>query len=739
MQKKYFLALLAISFYCFNSISQTAAFLTNEEKAYMYHIVMKSPTLTRNMEYIFHYKGNKNEKDSTDYLYVENQIIKEPHLLEIDFSEFKTLSSGVVAELSVKMALWTLYNQLKKGITINNPEFYDPIFQDFLDSLAVRTPQGFLLSKKEKDVFPPSHFDLLNPNLTYNKRKEMIHEINGMEITEEKELMDAIHETIKEYTERKSKDVYRMLGMNDEIQNNYLLAAGDGSGTSGLLGEIESENVDEKGTPKGIGLFTYETEILEADHQQALYPKKEPKKEVFTLGNNKQTNIHLSIWGFNYSTQTTVVVTKGLNTYLLYGSKHTGELSPDPSYNNDEKTYKNHLKKLETEMIPEWQAEVFGEEGLEEKVKQLKSDKEQLLLDIHKNEYEESNLRIMRQKKNQKRIKRLGDILDAQHKRLSAINKEIEEAEEEFKIGKHKLDDMKYRLRVMKENLGEYEQKYWKIDHLKYQFQDGTIFNLKTQDLIFEKSDSVEDVMIQLLAVGSNPMSYYADEVQLNIAVSEKNKEEVPIEDVQLFLQDAFKPDRFKLNELKFSEEADYLFTKMIKYCIDEQVGLEIELFGNGIGEKKGNEVTATEKQKEAELKEYPGQTDEEKEQAKQSAEFKDLRYTHGHLYFTKRKLKISIQSFTDPVKSNVLNRSNNLSSFSKQHPELTGNEVLSALRTFAVYEQLLKKMTKISDEHLKKDIEKRDKYRKYFQHKLEHNPVKIGDFRLEYDIYQKG
>lgn len=723
-----------------NIFSQTAAFLTNEEKAYMYHIVMKSPTLNRNMEYIFNYKGSINEKDSTDFLFIEKQIINEPHLLEIDFSEFKTQSSGVMAELSVKMALWTLYNQLKKGIKETDPELYDPIFKDFIDSLVKRVPTGFLVNKKGKDIFPPNKFDLLNPNLTYNKRKELIDKINGLEISEEKGLIDAIHLTIKEYTERKSKDIYKMLGMDDEIKSNFLLAAGDGSGTAGLLGEVESGNVDDKGTPKGIGLFTYETEILSSDKKEELYPKKEPKEIVYTIGKNKRTNMHLSMWGFNYKTQTTVAITKGLKTYLFYGSKYTGELSPDPRFNNNEKTYKNHLKKLETEMIPEWEAEVYGEKGLEEKLKQLKIDKDELLLAIQKNEYEESNLRVLRQKKNQKKIKQLGNTLDRQHKELGKLNNEIIEAEEEFKVGKKKLDEMKYRLAEMKENLGEYEQKYWKVDHLKYQFQDGTIFNLKTQDLIFEKSDSIEEINIKLLAIGSNPMSYYADEVQLNVGVTEKNIEQVPVEHVELYLQDGFKPDRFRLNELRFGKEADYIFSKMIKHIIDEQVSLDFDLYGMGIGKKnKDGDVVSAEKQNEVELKSYPGETNEEKEKTKESLEFKDLRFTFGSLKFSQKDLVITLKSFTDPVKSNVLKRSNNLTSFSNQHPKLTGNQMLSALRTFAVYEQLIKKMTKISDQHLKNDKEKRDKYRKYFKHKLEHIPVKIGDFRLEYDIYKKG
>ncbi len=752
MIKKYFLFLLT-GIFSFNITSQTSAFLTNEEKAYMYHIVMKSPTLNRNLEYIFNYTGTYNTKDPDDYLYVEKEIINEPSLLSIELSEFQHQSNGIAAELAVKMALWTLYNELKKGVEEKNNEAISPIYQDFLDSLKVRVPKRLIQEKTsiskglakedgkkvksislDKDVIK-----LLNPNLTYNLRKELIMKINGLDVSEERQLMDAIHETIKEYTERKSKDIFKMLGMKDDLQTNFLLAAGDGSGTAGLLGEKETDNVDDKGKPKGVGLFTYKTSILSSDNREELYPKKEPKETLLTIGKGEKTNLHLSMWGFNYSTQTAVVITKGEKTYLLYGSKHTGELSPDPAFNNKEKTYKNHIIELETVMIPEWEKEVFGEKGLEEKLKQYKIDKDELLLNIQKNEYEVSNLRIQRQKKNQKKIKRLGGTLTKQHERLSALNKKIEESEEEFEIGKTKLDEMKFRLRVMKENLGEYEQKFKQQDHLSYRFEDGTIFNLKTQDLIFEADNEPQEVYLQLLAIGSNPMSFYADEVQLNIAVSKINSSFTPVEHVELYLVDAFKPDRFRLDSLAFKKEADYLFTKMIQYVIDEDISLTFNLEGKGIGEKRATGIYPVNNVLESELKEYPGNTTLEKDSIKNTPQFKELRVTEGHIHFTKKDLTFDLASYTDPVKSNVFSRSSSLTSFNKQHPEINANHVLSGLRTYAVYEKLIQKMIKVSNLHLKNDKEKKEKYKKYFIHKLENTHVNVDNYRLSYDIYKKG
>lgn len=738
MVKKYLLFIL-ITLLALTGFAQNEQFLTNQEKAYMYHIVMKSPALNRNMEYIFDYSGPKNDKDSLDYVFIEEQILKEPTYLSIDFEEFKSQSSGVIAELAVKMALWTLYKELKIGVNTKLKEDYPVIFQDFLDSLTVRVPKGLLVTNRDKkDVFPKRLFKLLNPNLTYNKRKELIGKVSGLTAEEEKQLMDGIHETIKEYTDKKSKDVYRMLGMINAIEANFLLAAGDGSGTAGLLGEKEKDNVDEKGVPIGVGLFTYKTKIETEGKKQVLYPLKEPKEVLQSFGKGIETNIHLSMWGFNYTTQTTVAVTKGDNTYLLYGSKYTGELSPDPAFNNNEKTYKNHLVKLKTVEIPEWELEVFGEKGLEEKIKQLKIDKDALLLAIKKNEYKVSMYRLD-QKKNNRKIKKLGGILTKQHAKLSAINKVIEVADEEFYEGKLKLDGMKYRLATMERNLGYNEQPFKSKNHLVYEFEDGTIFNIKTQDLIFKGDDEPKDIQVQLLAVGSNPMSFFADEVQLNIAVTEINKKETLIEDIELVLVDGFKSDRFRLNELVFGKEADYLFTKLTHYLVDNDLEFKVDLKGYGIGEQKGVNISPIQKQTEGQLKTYPGETKEAREEAKESPAFKDLRVTKGSLRLTQKTLALNLVSYTDPVKSNVYNRSNSLTKFGKQHPDLTGNQALSGLRSFGVYDKLIKKMADIADEHLKNDREKQKKYKAFFNQLLDVTPVLINDFRLEYDVYKKG
>ena len=144
-------------------------------------------------------------------------------------------------------------------------------------------------------------------------------------------------------------------------------------------------------------------------------------------------------------------------------------------------------------------------------------------------------------------------------------------------------------------------------------------------------------------------------------------------------------------------------------------------------------------KQTEGQLKKYPGETKEERKEAKDSPLFKDLRITKGELKLTDKTLSLSLTSFTDPVKSNVAGRSNSLKKFAKQHPDLTGNQLLSGLRSFGVYDKLIAKMATLADKHLKADKEKQKKYKAYFKELLKNTPVLINDFRLEYNVFKKG
>src|SRR5690606_26152502 len=122
---------------------------------------------------------------------------------------------------------------------------------------------------------------------------------------------------------------------------NVLIAAGDGSMTSGLLDANEKDYKGrfERGLPKAVGLFTYQLKLEKNDRGfEEVKPSFTPMHEFKTVLSPDQTNLHFSVWGFNAIMQTTVSIQKGEKSYLLYGSEKSKLLSPDSTF-GEGKTY----------------------------------------------------------------------------------------------------------------------------------------------------------------------------------------------------------------------------------------------------------------------------------------------------------------------------------------------------------------------------------------------------------------
>ena len=81
-----------------------------------------------------------------------------------------------------------------------------------------------------------------------------------------------------------------------KYSNNVLVAAGDGSNSSGLLEEREKDERGRwnKGLPKAVGLFPYQTVLSEEQisknkKEQKVEPLRVTSNKFFTAGNNQLT------------------------------------------------------------------------------------------------------------------------------------------------------------------------------------------------------------------------------------------------------------------------------------------------------------------------------------------------------------------------------------------------------------------------------------------------------------------
>ena len=107
--------ILFILLICSSIYGQEDAFLTPQNKAYIYHTVRKSPILESNIGRYIVYTGKEISLPNGEINYdsTEQVIINEPSRLKIYSSEIRKAPKGILAELSNKMALWELNKTLK--------------------------------------------------------------------------------------------------------------------------------------------------------------------------------------------------------------------------------------------------------------------------------------------------------------------------------------------------------------------------------------------------------------------------------------------------------------------------------------------------------------------------------------------------------------------------------------------------------------------------------------------------
>ena len=668
------LFLLLFSFLVKLGISQNLM-LSSEERAYLYHVTIKSPTLYRNIGELFNYKGDtiyfvfkdKKQKDSIiDYDSIEQKIIYEPSLLEINTYEFSSIENGILAELASKLALQALYKKLKTKDDVKTEGMSNLYFEHFVDTLTNELPRKALRYRNDKNEPSPKIIELLAPNLSFFDRYSQLKELSGFNLAEQQQIMNAIFIATQIYIQEKGKEYYSKIGGKGEF-NSYLQAVGDGSSTAGLLNEKEliREGRNKIGKPKGIGLFTYETKFkTQKNNNQVLIPKQSTETDYSAI-KNKLTNIHLSMWGFNRKLQTTVVIRNKDSVYLLYASKVSKELSPDTTFGQG-RTIHSTIFKLETKSIPNLDEEINGKEGLKYQLKKAKEDKALNLLKIKETEFElKSGSQKNHKLKNKKKIvtrqngqsmvgSSRGTIKALQNKLARLMNRQIQiekilaNAEYTLKEEEARIQRFRDRLNVLKGYIDGKQLSYNKFGYI-YTFEDGCTFNSYTQNFKIPKHLKIKDFSIRLIAVGPDALSTRVDEIQLLSNVTTGIPEDLNPHNFELSFQDVFKADKYRIKKLILKETDRFELSKLLYQLLTDKKHLLFDLKGNGVGKReKGHIIPSSEKEMDA----YPGENEKEKKQARESSKFKSLRTTKLKLSEEPENIILAVTSFTDPVKS---------------------------------------------------------------------------------------
>ncbi|MDD2982832.1 MAG: hypothetical protein PHQ74_05540 [Crocinitomicaceae bacterium] len=711
---KFFISFILL-FQVFTTVSaQGVSNLTAEEKAYFFHIVRKSPILEHNIGRYFEYNGPdirfSNKKINYDSL--EIIIINQPDLLFIRTSEIAKSPKGLLAEAANKMAIWELNKTLlAKRLGDKELEMYQTQYEIFEEILIEKIPMNAFKYEGGKRVPHPKLDNVLNPSLSFSDKKTLVGTFSFLDLNDQLATLEAINASINKYVEIRAAYFYRALGGEAKLFKNVLVAAGDGSSTSGLLEEREKDEKGRwnKGLPKAVGLFPYQMRIEPATKstKALIEPLRITANDFYTVGNHKITNIHMDVWGYNAEKQTTVVIEKNGLAYPLFGSGETRFLSPDSAFGKGA-TFASVINELKSK-ISKLDEMIFGKRGFDYWIEYQEKRKQEQLLKIDQNSENISYLRsgqittskkskkvghdmvVDKTKSGKKARKVRQESLVQQYAHLEAIKKKIEQ------LKKDKLEAIDLQAQYQRK-LDTYLTAFgrnWATFTQKnglFTFQDSTTFDLLTQEFQFPAKENSEAFEIRLIAIPYSSVSNQADEVMLHINVLDA----LPDYDarLQLNIEDEFASDQWELKRALLTEADSVAVRQFFEALLDKKLTFKTIARGHGLGKWNGAKVVKDNESKE--MDSYPTATAENS--GKYDSTFVRLRKTEV-LINLNRSITLEVNSYTDPVKSNINITEPAILDQIKKY-QLTKNQILSAYRSAEVLLKLRDEMNVLAGEY---------------------------------------
>lgn len=698
------------------SIAQNYQLLPPEERAYLFHIVKKSPILEMNLGRYVEYVGPEIKHPNGEPIFdsIEEYMINHPEALVIREHEIAKSPKGLLAEAANKMAIWEL-NKALLAREEKEDSHYKEQYDRFEELLIAFLPPAAFKSKKDSVFIHQKIYNVLSPNLSLDEKKSMLQNMRFLDINGAWQVLNAQANAINQYVERRSEEIYKALGGEADVYRNVLVAAGDGSSTTGLLEEREKDERGRwnRGLPRAIGLFPYqigieEEQITKKRKEQVIEPARVTKNQFMTAGNNRLTNLHFDVWGYNSEKQTTVIIEKSGKIYRLFGSGETRFLSPDSAFANGT-TFQAIINDLEFNKIGKLTDRIFGRRGYDHWIAYNEKKKDAVEMKIIKKEKEYSDLgyqaittdrrasREVRKHKKKSTVltdyqpttnsqkgkrRKLQNEIVGLYGRFEAYKKKIKDLQTEKTEALELLEEYQLKLELYKRAFGEFAMPFEEEEGL-YMFSDSTTFDIRTQEFVFPASYDTVPFEVRLLAIPESCLSKNADEVMLHINVLDATPKYSAR--VQIQATDLFASDQFNLSDSLLSESDSVSIRVFLESLLNKDLDFEIVARGNGVGYWDGVRVRKDDAQKE--LDQYPGANKDQQSNAKLSEDFSRLRYTEI-LAHIDRNIVLEVNSYTDPVKSNLSIKDEDLLAQQSKNG-WSNNQMLSALRTAALLRKL--------------------------------------------------
>ena len=708
----------------FSAFGQTE--LNNFERAYLFHVVKKSPILNNEIGRYFDYTGPQILlKDGTEnFDSIEMVIMEKPELLLIRTEEISKSAKGILSETANKMALWEL-NKVLLASRGNEKDLdnYREKYDNYLSYLHDSLPECAFKLEDSIIVLQQKVFNALNPGLSLNDKIANVEALRNCTSTERMQILNAISYAVDKYTSERSFQIFQALGGEATTYINHLLAAGDGSNTAGLLEEREKDERGDwnKGLPKAVGFFPYQLQLIEEDGMSKILPKQAAVIGMSTVGGNRETNLHFDVWGYNSEKQTTVVIVKSGVIYPLFGSSETRFLSPDSTFGSGG-TLQSIINDLKFSKVGYMQEMIYGKKGFNFYLEEYEKLKAELEVEMNKNEAEYNQLHTtpiytlkrstkeMRKERKKlkkdptymvendnqpitisgksKKGKKQNTLIDL-YNQYDAVKATIADLERQKLEATEILTGYLNKLRYYEDLFGTKWAKYTVNDGL-YTFEDSTTFDLYTQEFKFPASTIKEAFDVKLIAIPENSLASTSDEIMLHVNLVDA----VPNYDarLQIELEDVFLSDSWNLDNNLLTPADSVAVLQFFEQMLDKKKAFTLITRGQGVGIWDSCRVIKDKHP--LELGSYPD--------TRMDPNFSRLRKSEVWIEID-REIHMEVNSYTDPVKSNMAISDSELLDLMQRY-KLSKNDILSAYRTATILNKLKNEFSVLAGSYLSRE-----------------------------------
>ena len=483
-----------------------------------------------------------------DYKYIEAQIIKSPDKLILHQDQFQRKSNGIVRDLAIRFALWELGEALHYR---NSTDEADQIYRDrlkvFEKFVLEEVPQKAVRTLNNGDyVLIESLQGYYTHSLTVHDKLAAIRNTNFDQL-EQMLIINAIMAAQEKYVNMRANQMVELLTGTNMSNKSDLSAVGDGSNWADLEGGFYTPFT--RNLPDEKGLFRFNiNQVLNVEKELDELKTDDVLIREYKNDGNQSTVMHFDVFGFHPERQTTLVIQKGGNSYVLYGKNEHRLVSPDSTY-GEGVTYWRLMHELEFVHIAQLKEDLYGKRGYEYQIDLYEKKIESTKMAIKKSEYRLDVIRHtpsappkIKKKKLKKKDLSLSDqdrsghiqgamtkldkkrnieqnhllqlngILVKQKSILAKLKIEMEKAFETLTKYETKLDKMK-------KNMGYLVMEYEQDNHI-YTFIDGATFNYKTQDFTFAPSGKSESFRVYHIAFGKDVFEKRTEENFTHIDLS---------------------------------------------------------------------------------------------------------------------------------------------------------------------------------------------------------------------------